>query len=633
MRTVLGLVAALTLVFVVARPALAADAHIDPVRLEAFVDGAIRQSMRDQHVAGMAVAVIDKNGPLLLKGYGNAGRGRTVNADTLFRVGSISKTFTWIAIMQLVEQGKIKLDDPINAHLPQDLQIPDEGFTDPILIRHLMTHSAGFEDSTLGANVTLDLDRVSNLHDYLKNHRVHRVRPPGQLIVYSNYGAALAGVIVEHEARMPFVEYAEEHILRPLGMQTATFREPYPEDFVGRGLPNPMSKSVHALASTGFRYKNGDYVEQSWDYLPMMAPAGALSASAREMALYMGALLVPQRLEAAHVLKASTALEMRKPLMKNDPRLGGNRHGFWDVPTPSGEFAFGHNGGMAFHETSMTIMPDSGLAIFVAMNTASLSFNAPPAVTTIPTRIMDEFLGAHAAHRVATTKDESEENGGCYRPLRRPYYRTERALYSFGAIACITAMDNGDLLLANERWLPIGNGVYALRDLSSKVAFGDRAGARVLYNYDSSGPSERVRFFETPNWFNLWAVLAALAAFWRTGSLISQAISGRNAEMMVTDATGVVWLVALGLTAAVASTWLADLTDVLLYYPGTLFPLACWLLLIAALATVAALLYMIVVRPQDWPWSRWLGIGTTYGTFLVFSATLLHIGFLGFSGW
>src|SRR5258707_8066078 len=135
MRAILRIItlAIAAMVFLDGTPSLAAT--IDRTRLEAFVDGAVVQAMHDQHIAGMSVAVIDRGGPLLLKGYGIAGHGRMVGADTLFRVGSISKTVTWTAIMQLVEQGKLSLDDPVNERLPPDLQIPYEGFPEPIRIR------------------------------------------------------------------------------------------------------------------------------------------------------------------------------------------------------------------------------------------------------------------------------------------------------------------------------------------------------------------------------------------------------------------------------------------------------------------------------------------------------------------
>jgi CubicO group peptidase (beta-lactamase class C family) len=123
----------------------------------------------------------------MARGYGAAAFDpyRKVDADTLFRVGSISKTPVWIAIMQLVEEGKLSLDDPINDRLPPALRIPDESFQKPILIRHLMTHTAGFEDSLEDLFVH-DPARLLALDESLAAHRVHRVREPGTLAVYSN---------------------------------------------------------------------------------------------------------------------------------------------------------------------------------------------------------------------------------------------------------------------------------------------------------------------------------------------------------------------------------------------------------------------------------------------------------------
>src|SRR5258708_4327127 len=231
MRNVVVALHCLVLAYLAQSHPAVASVHIDPIRLEAFVDGAVHQAMHDQHIAGMAVAVVDANGPLLVKGYGDAGHGHAVDGDTLFRVGSISKTITWIAIMQLVEQGKLRLSDPINTHLPKDLQIPDEGFSQPIRVWNLMTHTAGFEDSDLGLPIALDLTRAMTTSEFLKRYRVHRVRPPGQIIVYSNYGASLAGAIIEHETGISYVDYVEKNLLRPLGLQTASFREPYPTSF------------------------------------------------------------------------------------------------------------------------------------------------------------------------------------------------------------------------------------------------------------------------------------------------------------------------------------------------------------------------------------------------------------------
>jgi CubicO group peptidase (beta-lactamase class C family) len=108
--------------------------------------------MREQHIPGVIVAVVHQRQEALVKGYGIANaRGDGVNpARTMFRLGSISKTFTWIALLQLVEGGKVALDKPVNLYLPVALRIPDVQGRGQILVRHLLGHDAGFEDLVAG---------------------------------------------------------------------------------------------------------------------------------------------------------------------------------------------------------------------------------------------------------------------------------------------------------------------------------------------------------------------------------------------------------------------------------------------------------------------------------------------------
>ena len=261
------------------------QSHVDRTTIEAFVDGAVREALRADHIAGVSIAIVDRAGVVMARGYGAAAFDpyRKADADTLFRVGSISKTPVWIAIMQLVEQGKLSLDDPINNRLPPSLQVPDEGFQKPILVRHLMTHTAGFEDSTEGLFVH-DPTKLMTLDQSLAAYRVHRVREPGTLAVYSNYGAALAGALVAHVAGETWQDYAERRILRPLGLATATYREPYPESVATARDPRPEPMAAEVLAKRrrmGFSWSSGAYHTQPFEYVSDDAPAGnAGSASA-----------------------------------------------------------------------------------------------------------------------------------------------------------------------------------------------------------------------------------------------------------------------------------------------------------------------------------------------------------------
>src|SRR5690606_35310692 len=143
---------------------------------------------------------------------------------TLFRPGSVSKLFTWTAVMQLVEQGKLDLDADINQYI--DFEIP---LYDGILVtlRQVMTHSAGFEEQ-FRALITADPAAITPLGEALKYWVPERIHAPGTTPAYSNYATALAGHVVERVSGESFDDYIERHIFQPLGMSNSSFRQPLP---------------------------------------------------------------------------------------------------------------------------------------------------------------------------------------------------------------------------------------------------------------------------------------------------------------------------------------------------------------------------------------------------------------------
>ncbi len=605
---------------------------IDPARLESFVDGAVQQAMTSEHIAGVAVAIIDRNGVLLAKGYGTAGSGRDVTADTMFRVGSISKTFVWIALTQLAEQGKLKFDDPINAHLPKSLQIPDEGFAEPIRIRNLMTHTEGFEDSVLGALFTHDPGALQPFDTYLETHRVHRVRPPGIVSVYSNYGASLAAAIVERETGMRWEDYAEAHILRPLGMAHATYREPYPDAMTAKGFPAPLSAADATRVSTGFAYTAAQFEPRRWEYVAT-APIGALSASANDMSVYMRALLDPARMQAAHVLSAAAALDMRKPLFRDFNGFGAWLHGFYEMPAPDGETAFGHDGDLMFQHALMEIYPKAGLGIFVAVNTPTgIRFRGQ-----LARAIIAKFMGAAPLPpRVAMSMLQAAGYAGFYQPLRRAYFRTERAF--LGTIPVfVGAATNGDLLVVGgttARYYYIGHDTFEETNGAGRVGFAPVGGTMRLYGQTPGGPADRTSFFQTSSWLFLILGLTAAVALVRIVGGAWRLIRGREpASLLAVDAAALVWLIAAALLGLAIAPWLADQALAVYGYPGPLLPLACWLFLAATIATAIAIVAIVIARPRDWPGLRWAGVIVTLPVFAICAVTLLQMGLLGYSGW
>jgi CubicO group peptidase (beta-lactamase class C family) len=181
--------------------------------VDSWLDGFMPYALHTGDVAG-AVVVVVKNGKILTKrgfGYSDVAKREPVDPDTtLFRPGSVSKLITWTAVMQQVEQGRIDLDADINTYL--DFHISGLGGK-PITMRQLMTHTGGFEDHAKNL-MFYDVEHLQPLGEYLKAWVPDRIFAPGTTPAYSNYGAALAGYIVERVAHQPFDDYVEQHISR-----------------------------------------------------------------------------------------------------------------------------------------------------------------------------------------------------------------------------------------------------------------------------------------------------------------------------------------------------------------------------------------------------------------------------------
>jgi CubicO group peptidase (beta-lactamase class C family) len=191
--------------------------------LEAFIDGSVKTAMEDQHLPGVTVSVVQDGRLVLAKGYGLARTDppQPVVADqTLFRIGSISKTFTFTGVMQLVELGRLDLNADIGPII-SDVNIEDS--YGPITMIDLMTHSAGFEDAYLGFFYADSLETDLAATEFLNRYAPHRVRPPGEQIVYSNFGVDLAGKVIESVSGENFADYMDANIFNPWAWPVPVF--------------------------------------------------------------------------------------------------------------------------------------------------------------------------------------------------------------------------------------------------------------------------------------------------------------------------------------------------------------------------------------------------------------------------
>ena len=318
--------------------------------LREFFDIIVPLQLKREEIAGATVVVVEKGRVLFAKGYGyrDVAKKQPVSAeDTLFRPGSVSKLFTWTAVMQLVEQGKLDLDRNVNDYL--DFTIPAT-FPKPITLRTLMTHTAGFEETYKDVFLESPADLQSTAN-YVKTHLPRRLFSPGTTVAYSNYGATLAGYILERVSGIRFEDYVEEFIFRPLNMSHSTFCQPLPVS-----LEPAMSKTYRAAWEIPSQFQ-----------ICQTIPAGGLSSSAGDMAKFMIAHLQNGAYGGAHILKPETAQMMHAHQFSSADSVNGLCLGFYEE-SRNGRRIIGHAGDIAHFHSALHLIPEENLGLFVSYN-------------------------------------------------------------------------------------------------------------------------------------------------------------------------------------------------------------------------------------------------------------------------
>jgi CubicO group peptidase (beta-lactamase class C family) len=613
---------------------LAPGAPIPPAELEAFVDGAVRQAMATDHVAGVEIAVVQSGQVVLKKGYGFAGPGRVVDPDnTLFRLGSISKTFTWIAVMKDAEAGRIRLNTPINLYLPESLQVKDQGFKRPILVRDLMTHTSGFADRALGQLFEDDPRRVRPLTVYLRQERPRRVREPGLIASYSNYGAALAGQASSWVNGKPFADLIEGEITGPLGMAHTTFREPYP---ARADLPAPMPAALAGQAATGYRWAGGALQPQPFEYVSQIAPAGAVSSTAGDMARYMMMILGGGQLDGATIYGPGTAQGFRTTLQSSAPGMNGFDNGFMETALPGGFHGQGHGGDTLWFHSNMLVVPDLNLGVFVTTNTDT----GPRLVHTLPAEIVGRFYAPPPPQPPAGSPELADQHSvydGVYLTARRPYNGLEQFIFLLIGEARVHVQRDGRMLIARageaDLWTPAGPpGHFVAADGVQTSAFQIQNG-RASRWFDPSGAVtfERIGALRQIPTLVIAALIAAIAAIATLVGLFTRdRRESRETPMQarasqVQTATAILFLLAIVLTGLFAAR-AGDMAYVMFAWPTP------YLLIASACALVAAVLSFLTLgmAPTVWrggrrveSWTSWRKLRFTVTTLIFASFSVL----------
>jgi len=325
--------------------------------------------------AGMSVIVFDGQEMLLEKSYGYADVENEFanDADTVFEWGSITKLLVWVSVMQLVEQGKLVLDEDIHTYLPSGF-FKKLNYDDPITMLHLMNHTGGWQEVLVGSSLT-DSSQIKSLKDALKALEPTQIFRPGEHTAYSNYSTALAGYIVELISGVAFYEYVHNNIFTPLGM-THTALKPDLSDNVW--VKNQREKlSCYSV--------NMDDLGTSC-YFDLLYPAGKATGTISDLYSFASALLVDENGSSPLFDKPETLVELYEPTSYfPDGKIPENCHGFWAETQMLGG-VIGHSGNTPGCSAQLLIDPANEVGMVIMTNQVYESTYTD----TMPLRIFGE---------------------------------------------------------------------------------------------------------------------------------------------------------------------------------------------------------------------------------------------------
>jgi CubicO group peptidase (beta-lactamase class C family) len=351
-----------------------------------------------------AVVVVVKDGQILTSrgfGYSDVKKRKPVDPHaTLFRPGSISKLFTWTAVMQQVQQGKLNLDEDVKKYL--DFKIPPRNGK-PITLRNIMTHTSGFEEQVMDL-IAVDQDKYVPYDEILKRWVPKRVYDPGTTPAYSNWATALAGYIVSRVSGEPFEAYIERHVFAPAGMKLATFRQPLPAN-------------LKPLMAEG--YQPGSDKPYGYEFVGV-APAGSLAASGDDMGRFMIAHLA----NPSPLLNPQTKALMHTTANTPIPGLQSMSLGFYQSNI-NGHRVDSHGGDTVAFHSDLHLFLNDGVGLYVSFNSPGKEGAAHALRTALLEEFADRYFPASNANAkpldAKTARANAETLTGTWSTSRRSF--------------------------------------------------------------------------------------------------------------------------------------------------------------------------------------------------------------------
>lgn len=372
-----------------------------PEDFETFLEPHIGEEMQKWHTPGLVFVLVKGGKIFFAKGYGYANLEKKIPVvpdKTLFRIGSVSKLVTATSVMQLAEKQLLNLNEDINQYLTR-FQIKNKFFT-PVTASHLLTHTGGFIDDTMGL-FSYRKDGALPLETFLKSRMPPCALPPGDFIVYSSFGISLLGYIVQVRSGMDFEEYAQKNIFKPLEMHKTSF---------------VLSDNLKKDLAAGYDYKNTTYYPLPFDYLNIY-PAGSITSTGTDMASFMIAHLQNGRYKNVRILQEATAKNMHQQHATHHPRFKGVGYGFWESEVNSRRVIW-HNGGVRGFGSWLYLIPKENMGLFMSYSNFNPSMDSGDVILK---KVFDHYYPQKAEKTSLTLKAPIATNELQVRPFVGEY--------------------------------------------------------------------------------------------------------------------------------------------------------------------------------------------------------------------
>ena len=474
--------------------------------MEEFTDAFMAQSLNEMHMPGAVVVIVQDGQVVVAKGYGLADVENTtaITAQTPIQIASLAKLMTFTGVVQLAERGEIAFTDEVNQYLETPLD--DAGYA-PIQIHHLLTHTEGFEDRTVGIVARTEND-IQPLQPFFANTTPARVVAPGEMISYGNFGAVLAGVVIERVSGQNFADYMNANLFAPIGMETSSMRAPLPADIV-------------ATMAKEYTYESGAFQAIPLVY-PNVTPAGGLTSSGDDMARYMLMLLNDGEVDDQRVLSSASVQAMFAQQFTGHPDLPGTTYGFMEQ-FENGQRILRRDGYGTESRARVMFIPEQNLGVFVYYNVGENDLR-----DAFFGQFLDEFYPAPNADS-PTASDSAESRfavDGFYAAVQSDQTTYGKLQILFAGLMQITTNEDGTVTInpinfdayagigRPSQWIETSAGFFVRADdgEEGQLAFKQDNGETYLFmGTGFLGAYHKLSWYEAPPFQALLAMIVLTA--------------------------------------------------------------------------------------------------------------------------